>query len=142
MKKKMIIDKNQKIELFDKFYTWLKEDGLKPKTSERLHRKKIFASLLANDEMTLENFKDFLKDFQKKETKKTKKACYQDIKILKQLTTKQIYKKTVHDFNFNDPSLLEKTNLNLEQLVHYSKDYEEFLIQELKNVSKGKIRIE
>lgn len=57
-----MIDENQKIELFDKFYTWLKEDGLKPKTSERLHRKKIFASLLANDEMTLENFKDFLKD--------------------------------------------------------------------------------
>lgn len=58
----MIIDENQKIELFDDFYNWLKLDGLKPKTSERLHRKKIFASLLANDQMTLDNFNDFLED--------------------------------------------------------------------------------
>jgi hypothetical protein len=58
----MSTDKNQKIELFDKFYIWLKDDGLKPKRSERLHKKKIFASLLSNDEMTLENFNDFLQD--------------------------------------------------------------------------------
>lgn len=57
-----MIDENQKIELFDKFYEWLKADGLKPKTSERLHRKTIFSSLLNNDQMTLDNFKDFLKD--------------------------------------------------------------------------------
>ncbi len=55
-----MIDGNQKIELFDKFYDWLKADGLKAKKSERLHRKKIFASLMANKEMTLDNFKDFL----------------------------------------------------------------------------------
>ena len=55
-------DENQKIELFDKFYDWLKADGLKPKTSERLHRKKIFSSLLNNNQMTLDNFKDFLED--------------------------------------------------------------------------------
>ena len=58
----MSIDENQKIELFDKFYEWLKADGLKPKTSERLHRKKIFASLMANNQMTLDNFNDFLED--------------------------------------------------------------------------------
>ena len=55
-----MIAENQKIELFDKFYDWLKADGLKAKKSERLHRKKIFASLMANKEMTLDNFKDFL----------------------------------------------------------------------------------
>ena len=58
----MSINENQKIELFDKFYDWLKADGLKPKTSERLHRKKIFSSLLNNHQMTLDNFKDFLED--------------------------------------------------------------------------------
>jgi hypothetical protein len=58
----MSIDENQKIELFDKFYDWLKADGLKPKTSERLHRKKIFSSLLNNHQMTLDNFKDFIED--------------------------------------------------------------------------------
>lgn len=57
-----MIDENQKIELFDKFYNWLKADGLKPKTSERLHKKKIFSSLLNNHQMTLDNFKDFLED--------------------------------------------------------------------------------
>lgn len=65
----MIISENQKIELFDKFYNWIKEDGLKPKRSERLHKKKIFASLLANDEMTIENFKDFLNENTKNEAR-------------------------------------------------------------------------
>lgn len=55
----MIAD-NQKVELFDEFYNWLVADGLKAKKSERLHRKKIFASLMANKEMTIDNFKDFL----------------------------------------------------------------------------------
>ena len=60
----MCIDDNQKTELFDKFYDWLKADGLKPKTSERLHRKKIFSCLLNNNQMTLDNFSDFLQDIQ------------------------------------------------------------------------------
>lgn len=63
----MSINENQKIELFDKFYEWLKADGLKPKTSERLHRKKIFSSLMNNHQMTLDNFSDFLIDYQKEQ---------------------------------------------------------------------------
>lgn len=63
----MSINENQKIELFDKFYAWLKEDGLKPRTSERLHRKKIFSSLVNNHQMTLDNFSDFLKDYEKEQ---------------------------------------------------------------------------
>ena len=55
-----MIAENQKIELFNEFYNWLVADGLKAKKSERLHRKKIFVSLMANKEMTLDNFKDFL----------------------------------------------------------------------------------
>ena len=58
----MSINGNQKIELFDKFYEWLKADGLKPFKSERLHRKKIFSSLLNNHQMTLDNFNDFIED--------------------------------------------------------------------------------
>ena len=57
-----MIAQNQKVKLFDEFYEWLKLDGLKAKKSERLHRKKIFASLLANEQMTLDNFNDFLED--------------------------------------------------------------------------------
>lgn len=63
-----MIAENQKVELFDEFYNWLVDDGLKANKSERLHRKKIFASLMANDEMTLDNFYDFLA-FKNKETK-------------------------------------------------------------------------
>lgn len=63
----MSINENQKIELFEDFYAWLKADGLKPKTSERLHRKKIFSSLLNNHQMTLDNFSDFLKDYEKEQ---------------------------------------------------------------------------
>ncbi len=55
-----MITENQKIELFEEFYKWLEADGLKAKKSERLHRKKIFASLIADKKMTLDNFNDFL----------------------------------------------------------------------------------
>ena len=64
-----MIAENQKIELFEQFYNWLKLDGLVPRKSERLHRKKIFASLMANREMTLDNFKDFLA-FKKEDEKR------------------------------------------------------------------------
>ena len=64
-----MITENQKIELFEQFYNWLKLDGLVPRKSERLHRKKIFASLMANKKMTLDNFKDFL-DFKKENEKR------------------------------------------------------------------------
>ena len=63
----MIDDKIQKIELFEKFYEWLKSDGLVPTKSERLHKKKIFASLLSDNKMTIENFNDFLIDYKKEE---------------------------------------------------------------------------
>jgi hypothetical protein len=63
----MSINENQKIELFENFYAWLKADGLKPRTSERLHKKKIFSSLLNNHQMTLDNFSDFLIDYQKEQ---------------------------------------------------------------------------
>lgn len=58
----MCEDENQRIELFDEFYQWLKEDGLKASKSERLHKKKVFSSLINNCPMTLDNFKDFLFD--------------------------------------------------------------------------------
>ncbi|MDD3055297.1 MAG: hypothetical protein PHE16_05400 [Aliarcobacter sp.] len=63
----MSINENQKIELFEDFYAWLKADGLQPRTSERLHRKKIFSSLINNNQMTLDNFSDFLIDYQKEQ---------------------------------------------------------------------------
>ncbi len=48
---------NQKTKLFDSFYEWLK-----PKKSERLHKKTIFTALINNDHMTNENLEDFLFD--------------------------------------------------------------------------------
>lgn len=47
-------------ELFDEFIQWLKLDGLKPKKSERLWKKTIFAHLLHDDKKTLDNWEDFM----------------------------------------------------------------------------------
>ncbi len=47
-------------ERFDQFIEWLKLDGLKPRKSERLWRKTIFAKLLNNDKKTIENWEDFM----------------------------------------------------------------------------------
>ena len=55
-----------KVEKFEAFYQWLKEDGLVAKRSERLLKKRIFRNLLGNEEMTIENFEDFLEDEQTK----------------------------------------------------------------------------
>lgn len=49
-------------EQFDQFIQWLKQDGLKPRKSERLWRKTIFARLLNNDKKTMENWEDFMID--------------------------------------------------------------------------------
>lgn len=49
-------------ELFEEFILWLKRDGLMPKKSERLWKKTIFASLLNEHKLTLENWDDFILD--------------------------------------------------------------------------------
>lgn len=54
-------------ELFDEFIQWLKLDGLTPKKSERLWKKTIFAHLLHDDKKTLDNWEDFMEDFNLKQ---------------------------------------------------------------------------
>lgn len=49
-------------ERFDQFIEWLKQDGLKPRKSERLWRKTIFARLFHGDKKTMENWEDFMID--------------------------------------------------------------------------------
>lgn len=48
------------LEQFDQFIEWLKQDGLKPRKSERLWRKTIFARFLNRDKKTIENWEDFM----------------------------------------------------------------------------------
>lgn len=62
-----------KTEKFEAFYQWLKEDGLVARRSERMLRKRIFRNLLGNEEMTMENFEDFLIEEKKKKKPKRKK---------------------------------------------------------------------
>lgn len=50
-------------ELFDEFIQWLKLDGLKPKKSERLWKKTILVHLLNGHKKTLDNWEDFIVDF-------------------------------------------------------------------------------
>lgn len=54
----------------DAFVEWLKNDGLKVKKSERLWKKTILQNLLNDDEMTLDNYNDFINDRQAIKTKK------------------------------------------------------------------------
>lgn len=68
-----------KIEKFENFYQWLKEDGLVARRSERMLKKRIFRNLLGNEEMTMENFEDFLED---EETKKRKKEIFENNKFV------------------------------------------------------------
>ncbi|RXJ77874.1 hypothetical protein CRV03_02570 [Arcobacter sp. F155] len=80
-----------KIELFDSFYAWLKEDGLKPYKSERLHRKAIFSNLINDEKLTLENFKDFL-DYKKINDMIDKRIIYKQIdSIIINIEIKQNY---------------------------------------------------
>ena len=66
----MKINDEIKIEKFEDFYKWLKEDGLVAKRSERLLKKRIFRNLLGGEEMTIENFEDFLEDEEEKMKRK------------------------------------------------------------------------
>ena len=50
----------QNYEDFDEFIDWLKRDGLKPKQSERIWRKKIFSNLQNGHKRSVENYQDFL----------------------------------------------------------------------------------
>ena len=63
---------------FDEFISWLKRDGLKPKTSERLWRKKIFSNLQNGHKKSLENYADFLL-YKKLNSLLGKNIIYKDI---------------------------------------------------------------
>lgn len=63
---------------FEEFIIWLKKDGLKPKTSERLWRKKIFSNLQNGHKKSLVNYEDFLL-YKKLNSLLGKNVIYQDI---------------------------------------------------------------
>ena len=116
----MSIKEKQKIELFDKFYNWLKEDGLKPKKSERLHRKKIFSSLMNNNQMTIDNFNDFLID---KKNQQIKDLQYSVINYKNQLFTidEVIIDNSREEFILKDTSLNINLNSKFVQLEEIKK---------------------
>lgn len=58
-------------ELFDEFIKWLKMDGLTPRKSERLWKKTIFSRLRNGHQRTLENWNDFIVDFNQKQINQT-----------------------------------------------------------------------
>lgn len=63
---------------FNEFITWLKNDGLSPKKSERLWKKKIFSNLYLDDPKTLENYEDYHNETKIKKLL-GKKICYESI---------------------------------------------------------------
>jgi len=83
---------------FDEFILWLKKDGLKPKRSERLWRKKIFANLVNEHKKIIDNYNDFLLD-KKLKNLIGKKVIYQNIeqKILDITINQKDYLFKMHD---------------------------------------------
>ena len=57
-------------EKFDAFIVWLKNDGLRPRTSERLWKKEILKNLKNDEPRTIANYIDFMKDFNRKKSPK------------------------------------------------------------------------
>lgn len=119
----MNIDENQKIELFNKFYNWLKADGLKPLKSERLHRKKVFSSLINNCPMTIDNFKDFLFDRMLNEIKNLKSQIIN-------YDNKNIFIDEIEIFNLKEEFILinRKLNINLKCKFSQLKDIKKRII--------------
>ena len=66
---------------FEDFIKWLKGDGLKPKSSERLWRKKIFVNLQNGHKKTLENYADF-STYKQLNSLLGKRIIYKDINAL------------------------------------------------------------
>lgn len=59
-----------KKEEFEAFIGWLKMDGLKPKRSERLWKKKILVNLKNDEPKTIDNYIDFMKYVNRKKLPK------------------------------------------------------------------------
>lgn len=108
-----MIDEKRKIELFDEFYEWLKNDGLKAIKSERLHKKKIFSSLLNNHQMTLDNFTDFLTD---KRLKQIKNLKFQIIKYNK----RNIFIDDIEIVNSKEEFILKNKEFKLNIVCKFS----------------------
>ncbi|QDF29919.1 hypothetical protein [Halarcobacter anaerophilus] len=119
----MSTNENQKIELFEEFYEWLKTDGLKPKKSERLHKRKIFASLLASDKMTIDNFNDFLKD--RNSTAYIKQVKEDEITLIGELIGKKIKYKSA-EYEIKNMEFLENEFLIITEKIKMKIPYEKF----------------
>lgn len=108
-----------KFDDFDEFILWLKDDGLKPKTSERLWKKKIFSNLLNNHKNTIDNYNDFLV------AKKLKsligcRVIYHNInKVVFEITSNNPY----HILKMDDNSIIKIKNDLLDVFItNYVKD--------------------
>lgn len=68
------------------------------------------------------------------------KSINDDIKFLRNLTMKDIQDKSIDDFKqLKNIDLFKKTNLNLSQIVNYAQDFDDYLIQKVKEQDKQDI---
>lgn len=105
----MEVNEDLKIELFNEFYQWLKEDGLKPVKSERLHRKKIFSSLLNNHQHTIDNFYDFL-IYKQAHNLKNRRVVYKNIQSIIEKVILTYSPNIIKLFTFNNQIIEVKFN--------------------------------
>lgn len=101
---------------FKFFYQFIKNDGLVPKKSERLHKKKIYSNLMNNQKMTLENFEDFL-IWDKKESIRS---------LIGEEITYEGISSVVNDISFIDDEHF-KVHMKEKNVLIQIKDFEDFV---------------
>ena len=85
----------------------------------------------------IESLKNKTQDFKNDFVDKTIKN---DIEFLKNLTAQEISNKKIDDFKqLKNIDLFKKTNLSLSQIVNYAQDFDDYLIQKVKEQDKKDI---
>lgn len=92
----------------------------------------------------IESLKNKTQDFKNDFVDKTEniknsvtKSINEDIKFLRNLTMKDIQDKSIDDFKqLKNTNLFKKTNLSLSQIVSYAQDFDDYLIQKVKEQDK------
>ncbi len=120
----LIIEKNQKN---------IEKNSLE---KENINLKEKIESLKNKTQDSKNDFVDKTENIKNSITK----SINDDIKFFRNLTMKDIQDKSIDDFKqLKNIDLFKKTNLNLSQIVNYAQDFDDYLIQKVKEQDKQDI---
>ena len=154
-KEKLLEELEKDIAKLEKVIEMLKEQNQQLRKELELmiekNQKNIEKNSLEKENMNLkekiESLKNKTQDFKNDFVDKTEniknsvtKSINDDIKFLRNLTMKDIQDKSIDDFKqLKNIDLFKKTNLSLSQIVNYAQDFDDYLIQKVKEQDINKI---